>query len=179
MKRTVLYGFCMLLLGVTACVDDEIRPFGDLPEGETMVNAMVEFNPLTPALTTRAVAGDVIKNIESLCVLVYGLDGKLVSSHPVKKSDTDKVPGYTEGEMERKDKEGKGSIAESKTPYARFGLKLPYGRYHIYAVANMGDLRDYATEIATMGGLKNIQLTWQNDVKKNNQMLGHFTEKDV
>lgn len=180
MKRSVLYCFFyLLLLGVTACVNDEIRSFDDLPEGETTVSATVEFNPLTPALATRAVEGDAIKSIGSLCVLVYGMDGKLVNKHLIKKNDTEQVPDYTEGEMERKDEEGKDRIAESKTPYARFHLKIPYGRYRIYAVANMGDLADYADEIETMTGLKSILLTWQSDVRKNNQMLGHFTEKGV
>lgn len=127
----------------------------------------------------RAVAGDAIRNIESLCVLVYDMDGKLINKYPIKKSATEQVPDYTEGEMERKDEEGQDRIAESKTPYARFSLKIPYGRYRMYAVANMGDLTDYTDEIETMTGLKSILLTWQSDVKKNNQMLGHFTEKNV
>ena len=140
MKSNCLYGLiCVLLLGVTACADEEIRPFDEIPEGETTVSATVEFNPLTPALETRAVAGDAIKNIESLCVFVYGMDKKLVSKHVIKNGTT-AVSGYTEGEMPRKDKPEGDIIAESKTPYARFNLKLPYGRYHIYAVANMGDL---------------------------------------
>ena len=177
MKSNCLYGLiCVLLLGVTACADEEIRPFDEIPEGETTVSATVEFNPLTPALETRAVAGDAIKNIESLCVFVYGMDKKLVSKHVIKNGTT-AVSGYTEGEMPRKDKPEGDIIAESKTPYARFNLKLPYGRYHIYAVANMGDLSGYDFE--TVDELKGISLTWQNDVAKNNQMLGHFTEKGV
>lgn len=162
----------MLLLGVTACVNDEICRFDDLPEGEAIVNATVEFNPLTSALATRAVAGDAVRNIESLCVLVYDMDGKLINKYPVKKSATEQVPGYTEGEMERKDEEGQDRIAESKTPYARFSLKIPYGRYRMYAVANMGDLTDYTDEIETMTGLKSILLTWQSDVKKTIRCLG-------
>lgn len=178
MKRSCLYSIvCVLLLSVTACVDEEIRPFDEIPEGEAIVDATVEFNPLTPALETRAAAGDAIKNIESLCVLVYGLDGKLMDKQVIKNGTTE-ISGYTEGEMPRKDpKPGRDTIAESKTPYARFSLKLPYGRYHIYAVANMGDLSGY--DIETVDELKGNSLTWQNDVTKNNQMLGHFTEKGV
>ncbi len=175
MKRSVLFCFWMLLLCMTACVDDEIRSFDALPEGETTVNVTVEFQSLTPALATRAVAGDTIRKIRDLCVLVYGVDGKLIKNYPIKWKDG-KVSGYIEGEQVRKG----DTLAESATPYARFKLKLPYGRYHIYAVANMGDLTSPAevTEaIQTRDGLKNISLTWQKDVEKNNQMLGHFTEK--
>ena len=174
MKRSVLFCFWMLLC-MTACVDDEIRSFDALPEGETTVNVTVEFQSLTPALATRAVAGDTIRKIRDLCVLVYGVDGKLIKNYPIKWKDG-KVSGYIEGEQVRKG----DTLAESATPYARFNLKLPYGRYHIYAVANMGDLTSPAevTEaIQTRDGLKNISLTWQKDVEKNNQMLGHFTEK--
>ena len=177
MKSNCLYSLvCVLLLGVTACADEEIRPFDEIPEGETTVSATVEFNPLTPALETRAVAGDAIKNIESLCVFVYGMDKKLVSKHVIKNGTTE-VPGYTVGEMTREDKTGNGIIAESKTPYARFNLKLPYGCYRIYAVANMGDLSGYDFE--TVDELKGISLTWRDDVAKNNQMFGYFTEKGV
>lgn len=183
MKRSFLYSLvCMLLLGVTACVDDEIRPWDDIPEGETTVSATVEFNPLMPALETRAAAGNAIKNIGSLCVLVYGLDGNLIEKFPIKKSDGSSEPGYAykEGELPRKDpKPGRDTIAESSTPYAQFKLKLPYGRYHIYAVANMGDMASYEDKIQTIDGLKQISLGWQSDVTKNNQMLGHFTEKGV
>lgn len=173
MKRSCLYSIvCVLLLSVTACVDEKIRPFDEIPEGETTVDATVEFNPLTPALETRAAAGDAIKNIESLCVLVYGLDGKLISMH--------EISDYTVGEMPRKDpKPGRDTIAESKTPYARFSLELPYGRYHIYAVANMGDMASYENEVKTIDDLKKISFEWKSDVTKNNQMLGHFTEKGV
>ncbi len=178
MKHSIYVVFlCMLLIGMTACEDEEIRPFDDIPEGETTVNAVVEFKPLVPALTTRAAAGDAIKRIENLYVFVYGLDGNLVSRHKIKGSDTDKVSGYMEGELDRTNKTGKDVIAESKTPYARFDLTIPYGRYHIYAVANMGDLEGY--DVGTVDKLKGISLTWKSDVRQNNQMLGHFTEKGV
>ncbi len=85
MKHSIYVVFlCMLLIGMTACEDEEIRPFDDIPEGETTVNAVVEFKPLVPALTTRAAAGDAIKRIENLYVFVYGLDGNLVSRHKIK-----------------------------------------------------------------------------------------------
>ncbi len=176
MKRSFLYILiCMFLLSVTACVDDEIRPFDDIPEGETTVGVIVEFNPLTPALATRASAGDAIKNIESLCVLVYGLDGNLTSRHLIKGSDGSQIPGYVEKDTERQDN---GQIAESETPCAKFNLTIPYGLYRIYAVANMGDLNGY--DVQTVDKLKSIVLQWQeDDTKKNNQMLGHFTEKGV
>ena len=56
MKSNCLYSLvCVLLLGVTACADEEIRPFDEIPEGETTVSATIEFNPLTPALYSKVV----------------------------------------------------------------------------------------------------------------------------
>lgn len=174
MKRNILYSFIgLFLLGIAACQDDEIHSLDKLPEGETIVNATVEFNPLTAALATRSAAGDVIKNIESLVVLAYDIEGNFVGKYTQKD-----FLNYHVTEVERK-----GShIAETKTPRATFQLKIPYGYYHLYAVANMGDLEGekYREAIATSKGLKAISLTWdKTDVKKNNQMFGHFTPDDV
>lgn len=155
-------------------MDDEIRPFDDLPEGETTVKMAVDFNPLSDALTgsrTRAVAGDAIKSINSLCVLVYDVDGNFLD----KQTPKFEVQNDTKRTSEDKGVEwsGKG-IAENETPRATFDMKIPYGYYRIYAVANMGDMAAYEEEIKTVKGLKGISLTWQSDVTQNNQMLGYF-----
>lgn len=189
MKRSILYILWMgWLLGAVSCTDDEIRPFDDVPKGETTVRMAVEFNPLAEALAgrTRATAGDAIKSINSLCVLVYDVDGnRLLKKYPLTPTD------YTLTN-ENRDKGDKGvewsdkDIAEKVTPRAEFKLeKMPYGYYRIYAVANMGDMEEYEEEIKTVKGLKGISLTWQADVAKNNQMLGYFmpeglyTDNDV
>ena len=70
--------------------------------------------------------------------------------------------------------------AETQTPRATFKLKeIPYGRYYIYAVANIPDLlTEYSDFIKTKDGLKRIPLAWNNhpaEVGKNSQMLGYFT----
>ncbi len=45
MKRSILYVLWMgWLLGAVSCTDDEIRPFDDVPKGETTVRMAVEFN---------------------------------------------------------------------------------------------------------------------------------------
>ncbi|MDE6451783.1 MAG: DUF4906 domain-containing protein [Odoribacter sp.] len=172
MKRSFLYSLvCMLLLGVTACVDHEIRPFDDMPEGETTVSATIEFNSMVPALETRAVAGDAIKDIESLCVLVYGV-GK--DDTYFKKYTVDDLQNYKVSDYPRKG----DTIAETSTKKATFQLKLPYGLYYIYAVANMGNLDNY--DVSTIEKLKSISVDWNAaDIRKNNQMFGHFTEANV
>lgn len=174
MKRNIYLTLAgLLLLGLSACQDDEIRPFDEMPEGETTVNATIEFNPLTSALNTRSAAGDAIKKIESLVVLAYNPEGKLIQKY----TKTDFL-NYNESEVVREDENR--NLAETATPRATFQLKIPYGYYHLYAVANMGTLDDRADAIATTEGLKKILLTWnEQNVTKNNQMFGHFTPDDV
>lgn len=173
MKRNILYSFIgLFLLGMAACQDDEIRPFDDeLPEGETVVSATVEFNPLTSALDTRSVAGDAIKNINTLVVLAYDTKGDL----KFKFTQKDFI-NYSVSNVER---DGH-NIAEKETPRASFQLKIPYGYYRLYAVANMGDLDEYSDAIATPEGLKAISLKWnEKNPAANNQMFGYFTLDDV
>ena len=87
MKRNFLtYIFlCILLLGtVSSCKDDLLYGGGIIGEGESVISGTVKFKPLTPALngTTRT-AGDAIKSINSLCVLLYDEQGKLVKKYPL------------------------------------------------------------------------------------------------
>ena len=182
MKRNFLTYIllCILLLGSAACQDDPLYNGGEIGEGESLVSATVKFKPLTPALNgnTRT-AGNVIKSIESLCVLLYNEKGELLKSYPL-------TEGTGEGQyqLENKDRPDNNPDsnlppAEAQTPHADFKLKIPYGRYRIYAVANMKDLltnETYSKAIETADGLKSISLQWDKDeVANNNQMFGYFT----
>ncbi|MDE5701901.1 MAG: hypothetical protein K2I15_05765 [Bacteroides sp.] len=208
MKRNFLtYIFlCILLLGtVSSCKDDLLYGGGIIGEGESVISGTVKFKPLTPALngTTRT-AGNAIKSINSLCVLLYDEQGNLVKKYPLTPATggttTLNEGEYVLSEVERKNDKtesigGKDKVlppAESETPHADFKLIVPYGRYYIYAVANMGDLSDapadsdlaaaigetnLATAIRTVGGLKSISLQWNKDkVEANNQMFGFFSD---
>ena len=171
MKRKIVYGLlCMLLVGITACTKDDLPYNGELGEGESNISAIVEFRPLTvSALGRTRTAGDAIKNIENLCVLLYDMDGKLVKKYAL----TD-FTDYTVTDEKRE-----GSATEQKTQHATFQLKVPYGRYYIYTVANMGDLASYSDKIGTVAGLKNIPLNWNSTVTANNQMFGHFNKPNT
>ena len=137
---------------------------------ESNISAIVEFRPLTvSALGRTRTAGDAIKNIENLCVLLYDMDGKLVKKYAL----TD-FTDYTVTDEKRE-----GSATEQKTQHATFQLKVPYGRYYIYTVANMGDLASYSDKIGTVAGLKNIPLNWNSTVTANNQMFGHFNKPNT
>lgn len=182
MKRniTIYTLLCVLFLGTLSCKDDMPYGYGEIGEGECMISGTVKFKSFTPALSvnTRA-AGEAIKEINSLCVLLYKEDQTLQGKYPL-------TPGTEAGEgvfvvnknVPRTNGTGSagetGEIAESSTPQAKFQLTIPYGKYHIYAVANM-DLSGSEDAIQTVEGLKSISLQWkEDDVSKNCQMFGHF-----
>lgn len=183
MKRniTIYTLLCVLFLGTLSCKDDMPYGYGEIGEGECMISGTVKFKSFTPALSvnTRAV-GDAIKEINSLCVLLYNESQNLQEKHLL-------TPGTEAGEgvfvvnknVPRTNGTGSagetGEIAESYTPQAKFQLTVPYGKYYIYAVANMGNLSGHEDAIQTVKGLKSISLQWnKDDVSKNCQMFGHF-----
>lgn len=131
-------------------------------------------------------------------MLLYDTEGNFVEGHSLESiSNANPTDGqFYVNEVTRKDGDAPdgGTIAETKTPQANLKLTIPYGRYYIYAVANMGEdfkkavqahgkengaaeeVAKYKTAIATKEGLKSISLTWDvADVAKNSQMFGHFT----
>ena len=184
MKKVLYYILlgCMLVAGLPACTDEPLMDGGgEIPEGETTLSAVVNFKPFGEALTGKSrSAGDAIKTIENLCVLFYADEGegenkvqKLVNCQYY---DTD---GFTVNNVPRTDTPStsdKEHQAEALTPQATIsGLVIPYGRYYVYVVANMGDLNENKA-IQTPEGLKNIQLTWKYTSKESTSTPGDETE---
>ena len=182
MKRNFLTYIllCILLLGSAACQDDPLYNGGEIGEGESLVSATVKFKPLTPALNgnTRT-AGNVIKSIGNLCVLLYNEKGELLKTYPLTEGTGEGHYKLSEDKRPEDNPDSGLHPAEAQTPHADFKLKIPYGRYRIYAVANMEDLltnETYSKAIETADGLKSISLQWDKDeVANNNQMFGYFT----
>lgn len=201
MKKTISYFLfiCgLLMVAATSCKDDLLyTDGGPIPEGESIVTAQVDFKPLVEGLADKSrSAGDTIKSINDLCVLLYDVDGNLAEAHSLTLVTGEPGEGeYRVSDIERKKEDAadpNGNIAETETPRAKLSLKIPYGRYYIYAVANMGTefneevksdgtgsseaVNKYKEAIKTVEGLKSISLTWNaDDVARNNQMFGHFT----
>lgn len=165
----------MSVFSLAACTKDMVDDYGGvIPEGECSVTADVEFKPLAAGLNgaTRS-AGNAIKEIENLQVLLYDESQKLVESHSITDFTTKADEDRTDADADN------GHTAESKTPHAAFNLKIPYGSYYIYAVANMGDLTE-EYDVATVDKLKSVSLKWQTDAAaKNNQMFGCFIVGDA
>ena len=171
----------LMLAGVTGCADDLLNPdmWGDIPEGETVVSASVQFHPFTESLADTRSAGDAIRDVENLCILVYttGETPSFVRSFYITKSEKQYDATFTEPERNEFE-----DAAEKRTARVNFNIPLPYGRYHILAVANMGDLTTtYPEEVySDMDAVRKIRLTWdEKNIGANNQMFGFFTNADV
>ncbi len=168
-------------LMICSCTDDFTYYNGEIPEGEGDLRATVTFTPtMATNLHATRTPGNVIHAIESLCVLVYTPDGELV-----RKYTKDELDGYDdETPYNVKDTDhldgNEAHTDEITTSQATFSLPgLPYGRYKIYAVANMGNLDNYKNEIQTEKGLRNIKLDWNSEnIAANNQMFGYFTHNN-
>lgn len=204
--KSLLAGCIMLLLG--GCYDDTFRYYeGDLTEGETLVSFNVNFEPFASTDLTRAVSGgtngDIMKNLEDLCLLIYDEGGDLVDGYPQNipvsnvsyENRTDKDAAYaSQGELPEYETQ---KIAEDKTASMKFDAVIPVGKYYIIAVANLG-YKDYDTsktystfealtdpssiyygEYSTLHELRSMRMKWDyHEIGKNNQMLGIFNLTD-
>lgn len=174
----VLIGVSMMV----SCVDEPIiQGSGDIPEGHATISAKVSFKPFGSALNGGSrTAGDAIKEIKSLYILLYDENEKLKEAFNAEEKNDQGgyIYNYTyEQEESREDVQpGDGEyIAEQNTPCATFKKAIPYGNYYIYAVANYA-LPENEEDYDTIDELLSLPLTWNSkDVSANNQMLGYFT----
>lgn len=163
---------CSLAIVSTSCdgVFMEDSPFGD---GSASVSVTMDFKPMSSALTRSD--GEALKDINSLHVLLYGENQSLLKTWEI---DMDGATLSDETRFDKDAENGTGT-AETMTKHASFELpeEIKFGRYYMYAVANIPDLLTaYAGNIKTVGGLKSLPLTWDSsDTRANGQMLGCFT----
>lgn len=186
-----------LCVGLVSC-KDEIE-FGQFGEGYSSLSGNVTFYEM-PLNVSRApgdtdnpvkggTPGEAIGNVNTLCVIVYNADGSLCRIYRQDdlenyKYDPSGNSGTASDAIAGGDSDGvrfDEHQAETPTGRATFDIgmqneanRLPYGRYYIYAVANMGELTE--EQCATQDKLRDIILTWNDtDIASNNQMFGYFT----
>lgn len=178
MKRFIQYIIATLIaLTATGCQDDFMKQ-EIIGEGKAKVSATIDFKPMSAALTRTKAAGDVLKDINSLHVLLYNEESKLIKKW--------KIKGYTVTDENRDNSNAEnGSSAETSTKRATFKLpeEIEFGTYYMYAVANIADTlidKHYSEAIKTVEGLKNISLAWDpENVANNGQMIGFFTDSST
>lgn len=178
MKHFVRHIILFLMIAtVTSCYDEFMKE-ENIGEGKASISATLDFKPMSSALSRTRAAGDALKDISSLHVLLYNKDKNLIKNWTIESyTETDENRGNNDAEN--------GSSAETSTKRATFKLpeEIGFGKYYMYAVANIPDLLTnsaYSEAIKTVDGLKNIPLTWDSEnVAKNGQMIGFFTKSSA
>lgn len=170
---------------LVSCVDEKFYTDDYIPDGVSEFTATVDFKAFTPALETRA-AGDAIKEINSLWLVIYEQDGngawKLEKDGKIEITAADHQLTTSIADNTRPDDVPQpDSQTETRTGRASFRLRHKNGQYKIYAVANCDTISKVeGTKIDTPEKLKSLQLTWDTkDIHKNAEMFGFFTnDKD-
>lgn len=153
-------------------------------EGEAVVEGILEFRPSATVLGRSD--GDAIQNIRKLSIVIFNSDGEfnqLLSNVDFNKLDptNDKPDDYPAGyDEDGNEVDLSSDNTTNTTSKVRCSLKLAYGRYYIYAVANYyGDqlteekLKEAENPIKY---LKEIECDWNFiNVEDNAQMFGYFT----
>ena len=172
MKQRIVY--CLLVLFcLTSCMDELPFENTNLGEGSTDVTFTMSFHPETGVSLgeTRAAKGDAIKDINNLFIIFFDKSGKDTGIHYYIEN-----PHTTS--VKRDTLEDKLPTTELETVQVEQTYNIPYGVYHIYAVANMGDLaiNEYKDSIAKgEESFKNIRFAWKKDnIQSNAQMSGYF-----
>ena len=174
-RLLMLASVCMGMLAAVSCVQMEIEEYPEIGEGVSDVRFDVEFRPLDSVDPATRAAGDAVRHINSVCVVVYDTEGKYFTHKSFAEAETSEqeTPG-----INLTPPDGSSGFAESTYCRASFDMQLPLGEYRIYAVANYTPT---AEQMASEEVLKAISFTWNTNVAKNNAMFGYFTngEKSV
>ncbi len=184
---SILFSLC-LMLGLSSCIEDRYLDSADtvVGEGESMVSFGVTYHPAEDTqLATRGAAGDAIKTIEDLNVVWYNEDGSFFRCEYIPK---DQFTVSTE--VDRTDAAmaaGLQAPGETTTHHVEFKCAVPYGKYRIYSVANMGgDLSAYDWVKSGADGktaeqrFRSQPFGWNlgsSVVTTHDQMSGYFTLK--
>lgn len=154
-----------------SCADDMIIDNGPDGDGNTTVSASVEFTPMVSGLDGGSrTSGSALKSISKLNIIVFSQTGKFLKNLPIAnfsaETTTDR-PELPDGIPADK------HWAESNTSKVSLNFNLAYGRYRIYAVANVPGIDTFEDDEED---LKNLSLTWKtDDILANGAMLGHFS----
>lgn len=170
-RLLALASMCMVI--VASCVRVEIEEFPEIGEGISDVRFDVEFRPLDSVDPATRTAGDAVKHIESVHVVVYKTDSTLFSNHSF--ADVTTTEKDTSG-IALTPPSGSSGFAESQYCNATFNLSLPLGEYRIYAIANYTPTEE---QMASEKVLKSVSFNWNHDVAVNDVMFGYFTNGNV
>lgn len=190
MKFNIPYilAFLLLFFSAQSCVDDGLYDSEFIGEGEATISAEVFFDNPTPALsrsTSGGSSGTAINDMSSICVLFYTSHGKIAkdaSDNPLKfyfnDIKTEKVDNEKPGDApDTEQGEHWAQTGATSTVKAKMTLyNVPFGKYKVYAIANVSE--DILTQdvISDIDNVKNLRFNWQEgNISANNQMFGFFS----
>ncbi|MCM1071852.1 MAG: hypothetical protein NC210_07965 [[Clostridium] fimetarium] len=180
-----------ILALLSACQDELVYDNGTpIVDGEAIVDATIFFEDFGSARLGSRSAGDAVKQVENIAVLLYDENGTLRRSLYGTASDRGTFEALSIDQEGNTDRPNDGNTsAEQRTPSAsvRFaGVENDY--YKIYALANLGDVtkagHQYHDAVQTIEGLRGIRLNWVDTgadagnamaTNTNHAMLGYFT----
>lgn len=187
----------ILTVGIISCRDDFYAPDLTIGDGTGSITAQIDFSSVLHNVSNTRADGNAISQINSLCIFIYqivpakngGTNGTTSTSYKlIRRIPMTKGVDYEIINNEATSPDAKKEIddntnydkAEAATPQTKpFTIDdIPFGRYEIYAVANMEEqLKKYSDEeLATPDDLRSIPLTWlESDITANSQMFGYFT----
>lgn len=176
MNKIISYiSFLLFIMAVSGCTDDRLWNDQIIGEGESDITATLSFRAFEPALQGSRAAGDILDGLTRVTILAYSAESQeLIAS---------KVYSGTDLKTETNTQEPSDGVGVSKpvsTLKASLGdLKLPYGKYYIYAVGN-AEIDTESEEVKTVAGLKEIRFPWNGEkIEANNQMFGWFAEQQA
>lgn len=190
MTKYILYILTLLFSsGLTACRDDF---FSDLfeHEGDDII-LDIDFMPVADSdLETRAVysfPGDGMSNIRDLCLVLFNESDELEDIIDISNITDDITYIETEENRTEEDTSNGRPTTETVSKRRAYRLKLPTGKYYVYAVANLGAYTAAETQKSTYAALKEMDIStrskfrslrrvWQADNFRNNsEMAGICT----
>lgn len=181
----ILTAFSVIFF-ISSCADERyLMENGSIGEGEAVVSAEFIFKNFSPALDTRT-PGNALNGIENLYIFVYTTDGILFkrpfvySKNDLNIDKNSYVPSDGEGVDDTISDGSLKDDAKTEKASVKSGFSLPFGKYHIYAAANIrgeyaAALSDPEGVVKTEDGLKSYQVSWNGTTTSDNdQMFGYF-----
>lgn len=175
MLRLMFMAGAVMIFG--ACQDDEFENFGpkDYPEGVTEVRMGLDFEPVSGSgERSRSLPGKSMDRLDDLCLVAYDADGNLMAGFPLQVTLS---PSQIKDVPRDPEDASNGHLAESATKHADFTLRLPYGKYYLYGVANLGARNEDGT-VATSTYAALTTGEFKDAVNNREDLLNYATEWD-
>ena len=190
--KITIYTILLCIIGLvqTSCKDDFGFSDAGLTDGMTIVSLEASFSPFAEGNLTRSldpVAGDVMKDVKDLAILVYDANSDADGNHVLLENLSNlNVTGYSLGSVNRGDGDASsGTTAEAETKQlSNITLTLPFGRYYIIGVANLKGgtenyLKSHPSDYLTLDGLLRMRMAWdETNIANNGEMLGYFNVEE-